>query len=318
MVKFIWKIDKNNDFFCFDTVDSNKNSAKKMEGLKIVRDWSRNTFWNGYVWHWVSIKGIPLFLDREWIIEKKEWEKSTLKFDIFEKQLMKIYSIFWSWYWILADRWYDDKAKFELLIKMDFNFVIRLKTNRNVEILEWKNAWKKMLVWNLEEWNYTVKIDWIKEKLFIFVKKLKWQINPIRVISNKNCEDNILKYLKRWDIERIFKTMKQEYNFEKIGTMTIKKTDNLVALVQLSFWISSYIFTKLENNKLQIEEKSESISFKFIIKKINPFFKKMSLTLNRNSITNFLWYYMKFIKKVKFNLNVTKKVIFSWQLSLNL
>jgi hypothetical protein len=29
--------------------------------------------------------------------------------------------------------------------------------------------------------------------------------------------------------------MKQEYNFEKIGTMTIKKTDNLVALVQLSF-----------------------------------------------------------------------------------
>jgi hypothetical protein len=137
-------------------------STLGVEGLKIVRDWSRNTFWNGYVWHWVSIKGIPLFLDREW--------------------------------------------------------------------------------------NYTVKIDWIKEKLFIFVKKLKWQINPIRVISNKNCEDNILKYLKRWDIERIFKTMKQEYN------------------------------------KLQIEEKSESISFKFIIKKINPFFKKMSLTLNRNSI----------------------------------
>ena len=41
MVKFIWKIDKENDFFCFDTVDSNKNSAKKMEGIKKVRDWSR-------------------------------------------------------------------------------------------------------------------------------------------------------------------------------------------------------------------------------------------------------------------------------------
>ena len=316
MIKFIWKTDKNNDFFCFDTVDSNKNSAKKMEGLKVVRDWSRGTFWNGYVWHWVSIKWIPLFLDREWIIKKEEWKKSTFKFDIFEKQLTKIYSIFWNWYWILADRWYDDKAKFELLIKMNFNFVTRLKTNRSVKILEWKNVWKKVLVWDLEEWNYTVKIDWIEKKLFIFVKKLKWQINPIRVISNKNCEDNILKYLKRWDIERIFKTMKQEYNFEKIGTMTVQKTDNLVSLIQLSFWISSYIFTKLENNKLKTEEKSESISFKFITKKINPFFKKMSLTLNRNSITNFLGYYMKFIKKMKFNLNVTKKVTFDWQLSL--
>jgi len=110
--------------------------------------------------------------------------------------------------------------------------------------------------------------------------------------------------------------MKQEYNFEKIWTMSIQKTDNLVSLIQLSFWISSYIFTKLKNNKLKTEEESESISFKFITKKINPFFKKMSLTLNRNSITNFLWYYMKFIKKVKFNLNVTKKVIVSWQISL--
>ena len=104
MIKFIWKVNKEKDFFCFDTVDSNKNSAKKMEWLKIVRDWSRWTFWNGYVWHWVSIKSIPLFLDREWIIEKKEWEKSTLKFDIFEQQLTKIYSIFWDWYWILPSR----------------------------------------------------------------------------------------------------------------------------------------------------------------------------------------------------------------------
>ena len=43
MVKFIWKPDRENNFFCFDTVDTNKNSAKKMEWLKIVRDWSRWT-----------------------------------------------------------------------------------------------------------------------------------------------------------------------------------------------------------------------------------------------------------------------------------
>lgn len=30
MIKFVWKIDKNINCFCFDTVDINKNSAKKM------------------------------------------------------------------------------------------------------------------------------------------------------------------------------------------------------------------------------------------------------------------------------------------------
>lgn len=258
--------------------------------------------------------------------EKKEWEKSTLKFDIFEKQLTKIYSIFWDWYWILADRWYDDKAKFELLMKLNFNFVIRLKTNRNVFVLEWKKSWTTQKVWELEEWNYTVKVDWIEENLYIFVKKLEWQTNPIRVISNVNKEDNVLKYLKRWEIERIFKTLKQEYNFEKIWTMTIQKTDNLVALIQLSFWISSYpkgtsfrayIFNELEAKKLKKWDKSESISCEKILKKIKPFLKKKDLTLNRKSITNFLWYYMKYIKKVKFNLKVTKNIVFSWQLRLN-
>ena len=100
--------------------------------------------------------------------------------------------------------------------------------------------------------------------------------------------------------------------------MKIEKTDNLVALIQLSFWISAYIFNELEDKKLKSDTKSESISCEKFLKKIKPFLKKKDLTLNRNSITNFLGYYVKCIKKVKFNFKVTKKVIFSWQLSLNI
>ena len=88
-------------------------------------------------------------------------------------------------------------------MKLNFNFAIRLKTNRNVNILEWKHSWEKISVSNLEEWNYTVKVDWIEKNLYIFVKKLKWQINPIRVISNINDENNILKYLKIWEIDEV-------------------------------------------------------------------------------------------------------------------
>ena len=81
-----------------------------MEWLKIVRDWSEWTLWNWFTWHWVSIKWIPLFLKRERV--KKDNKDKTIKIDIFKEQINKIKSIFWSWYWILADRWYDDFKKF--------------------------------------------------------------------------------------------------------------------------------------------------------------------------------------------------------------
>jgi len=172
MVKFIWKIDKENNFFCFDTVDTNKNSAKKMEWLKPVRDGSKWSIWNGFTWHCVSIKSIPLFFKRERI--KENDKDMTIKMDVFEEQVSKILNIFWAWYWILADRWYDDFKKFKLLIELWFFFCIRLKTNRNIEILDWENKWKIMKIWDLDEWNYTVRIDWIEQNLYIFVKLLKW------------------------------------------------------------------------------------------------------------------------------------------------
>ncbi len=265
MIKFIWKIDKENNYFCLDTVDINKNSAKKMEWLKVVRDWSKWTLWNWFKWHWVSIKAIPLFLKRERI--KKDTTDNEITMEIFTQQIHKILSIFWSKYWILADRWYDDFKKFKLLIETWFFFCIRLKTNRNIEILDWELKWKNINVWSLKEWNYTVKIAWVEQKLYVFVKTLEWFKNPMRVISNVNNESNIGRYLKRWEIERIFKTWKQEFNFEKIGTQSIQKTENLVALVQLCLWISGYIYNKMNPIFEFEQEKNETVSLEKICKK---------------------------------------------------
>jgi hypothetical protein len=315
MIKFIWKIDKENNYFCLDTVDINKNSAKKMEWLKVVRDWTEWTLWNWFKWHWISIKWIPLFLKRERV--KKDDKDNTITMEIFKEQITKILSIFWAWYWILADRWYDDYKKFKLLIELWFLFCIRLKTNRNVEVLDWDLKWKGVNVWNLNEWNYKVKVSWIEEELYIFVKTLEWFKTPVRVISNINDEKNIERYLKRWEIERIFKTWKQEFNFEKIWTKAIQKTDNLVSLVQLCLWISAYIFNNLNPNLEFIKDKNENISIKWISKKIKSFLKEKTLKLNRNSITNFLAYYMQFIRKMKFYFwKGTLKHCFNSQLSL--
>ena len=315
MIKFIWKIEKENNFFCFDTVDKNKNSAKKMQWIKIVRDWSEWTLWNWFKRHAVSVMWIPLFMKRERV--KKDDEDNAITMEIFSEQVNKILSIFWAWYWILADRWYDDFKKFKLLIELWFFFCIRLKTNRNVEILDGKLKWKNRNIWDLDDWNYTVKIPWIKQELYIFVKTLEWFKTPIRVISNINDEKNRERYLKRWEIERIFKTWKQEFDFEKIGTQDIQKTDNLVYLVQLCLWISAYIYNKLNPKFEFIQDKNKSISIEKITKKIRPFLKEKGLTFNRNSITNFLAYYMQFIRKMKFCFwKVTLKHWFGLQISL--
>lgn len=315
MIKFIWKIDKENNFFCFDTVDKNKNSAKKMEWLKIVRDGSKWTLWNWFKRHAISIMWIPLFMKRERI--KKDNDDNSITMEIFSEQINKILSIFWAWYWILADRWYDDFKKFKLLIELWFFFCIRLKTNRNVQILDWELKWETVTVWSLKDWNYKARISWVEEELYIFVKTLKWFKTPVRVISNAFDEKNIEKYLKRWEIERIFKTWKQEFNFEKIWTQAIQKTDNLVYLVQLCLWISAYIFNKINPKFDFIQDKNETISLEKICKKIKFFLNEKTLKFNRNSITNFLSYYMKFIRKMKFYFwKVTIKQWFSWQPSL--
>jgi len=312
MIKFVWKLDLD-AMFSFDSVDMNKNSAEVMEGIKVVRDWSTRTFWNWFVHHGVSVKWIPLFFDREKI---KDNEKERVRFNIFEKQINKIISIYWSWYWILADRLYDDYKKFNLLLEKKFNFAIRLKTNRKVLILDWDLKWQKIPVWDLQEWRYKVTFGWLNKDLYIFVKTLKWQEKPIRVISNIDDEKVVEKYLKRWEIERIFKSWKQEFDFEKIWTKELQKTDNLVAMVQLCLWVSAYIYNKLEP-VYEFGQEKKTTSLVLFSENLKKFLTQVSKTFNRNSIICFIAKYMKKVKKMKFNLKkVTLKPQISSQLSL--
>ena len=317
-VKFIWKLDSNTNI-CFDWVDVNKNKSKKMEGLKKVRDASNNSYWNGYILHGVSINWIPLFLHRE--RQKIDAKDKSIRMDMFTSQLNKVKEMIGNNHWILADRLYDDFKKFKLLIEEWFKFSIRFKNNRKVTIIEWNNRWEKLSIPELQEWNYTVSITWVSQELYVFVKKFEWQKTPMRVISNVNDEIALNKYFERWEIERIFKVWKQEYELEKIGTQAIQKTENLIYLVQLCLWISTYIYKELQS---EMEPRSSfwkvsnfQVITKKIIKKIKPFLRKKSLTFNRNSITNFLAYYMAIIRKTKtFFKNTILKPVISSQLSI--
>lgn len=295
--------------FCLDSVDLNKYSAEKMEGLSMVRDGSTGDIVNGYVLNAVSVKWIPVMLEREELEDGDEGK--TTRFDIFSDQIGKICSTFWSGYWILADRLYDDVKKFNLLIQEKFRFAIRMKTSRYVTIIaggeEW--IWKRTQISNLPPGVYEVTFPKLTRSCYLTVLALPGYKNPIRVLSNENNPRIIEQYLKRWEIERIFRSWKQEFELEKIGTQSKRKIDNLIAIVQLCIGISVHMYGKVECEIVE-ESSLKNIQTKWkavtgitaFRKELKKYLKRVSLTFNRNSIIGFIGEYMKKVKKMKYYL----------------
>ena len=151
---------------------------------------------------------------------------------------------------------------------------------------------------------------------------------PIRVLSNTHDPEIVKRYLKRWEIERIFKSGKQEFHLEKIGTKSKQKIDNLIAIVQLCLGISAYIHKEVEketpgteaseNSAIEQNKRKATISIVAFQKNCMKYLKRVSLTFNRNSIIGFIAEYMKNIRKMKWNLKVTVRPENSAQLRLNL
>lgn len=98
---------------------------------------------------------------------------------------------------------------------------------------------------DIPEGRYTVTCKGLSRECFLTVVKFPKCENPIRVLSNVHDSQSVERYLKRWEIERVFRSEKQEFDLEKIGTQDIHKTDNLVALVQLCLGVSAYIHNRL-------------------------------------------------------------------------
>jgi hypothetical protein len=67
----------------------------------------------------------------------------------------------------------------------------------------------------------------------------------------------IEQYLKRWEIERIFKSGKQEYDFEKIGVYTENKIDILIAIIQLSLGISAYVYNTVAPQHIERKKRKK-------------------------------------------------------------
>ena len=110
----------------------------------------------------------------------------------------------------------------------------------------------------------------------------------MRVISDKADPDMCKTYFKRWEIEQVFKTMKQEFDLEKIRVLSLRVLENTVAIVQLAVALSNAVFNAKNDTRNDFRRTSlftDAVKFE---REYEKFAKRNGLTLNRNSIVTFI------------------------------
>jgi len=301
-----WEI-QDEDYICIDEADLAKKRARKMEEISRVWDGSEKQTVNWYMFHWVSIRGIPVMLRREDLVNRTKneyfWE---MIYDL--KKRSK-----WKGTYVL-DAWYDIRSYMLFLDELSLNFIIRAKRERTLYNKEWGSLGKMK---NFSEWVHEVyfkqepkKGDKRGEKkltkVYFYVKRFPWYKEPMRIYSNTKDRD-ILEYKKRWDIECIFKTMKQEYKMEQIQASSLQLIENIVATIQMAVAFAHHMYG------IQHEHKWKSL-FQCdtrLHNRFKKFIKWQSLTMNRNAYTKFIahtiWLMYQKIKKKKSKSNGTSK-----------
>ena len=103
-----------------DEVDIAKPSAKLMEWIYRVHDSSEKKVVNWFLFHWISIKWIPVILQQQDIENKV---KNQYFWDII-KRLLKYTKKKWT---IVLDAWYDIKTYMSFLLEQWADFIVRAK-----------------------------------------------------------------------------------------------------------------------------------------------------------------------------------------------
>lgn len=170
-----------------------------------IRDWSKNIICNWYIYHWASIDWTPVIMQQEDLVNKFKWE-------YFSKLIEKLIK-FTKWLGTyIFDAGYDIASYIDFLNDKWITYIIRAKKQR--WFFNLKNN-KKLKLKDFKDWIHKVRIVNVKEPVYLHIKTNPKFTEPIRIISNSK-KINVKEYSKRWEIESIFKTMKQEFEMEKI------------------------------------------------------------------------------------------------------
>lgn len=299
----VWEI-KDTDYIVFDEVDIGKHYSKKLEALAKIRDWSTWNIVSWYMFHWVSIGWIPVILEYEDLT-------NNFKSEYFWEILKKVEKYAkWKWTYVL-DAWYDIASYIDFLNGKVNRWIIRAKKDRIYFDLKIN---KYMKLKDFKDWVHKVTIKWVKEAVYLHIKTNPKYPEPMRILSNTRKID-VKEYKNRREIETIFKTMKQEFELEKLQAMSLVVFKNFVATIQLAMALTKSIYN--QTNSFQTNQR-------FILsKRFSSRFKKFTqsiwLTMNSNSIVKFISYCLQKLYKIPkklFKITNTKNSRVSAQLSI--
>ncbi len=259
----------------FDEVDIAKQYSKKLENLSKVRDWSTWNIVSWYMYHWVSINWIPVILEYEDLTNK-------FKSEYFWKLIKKVED-YTKWKWIYVyDAWYDIASYIEFLNNSVNRWIIRAKKNRIYFDLKTD---KYLKLKEFKDWVHKVRINSVNESIYLHIRSNPKFPEPMRILSNSRKTD-IEEYKQRREIETIFKTMKQEFQLEKLQAKSLIVFKNFVSTIQLAMALTRTIYKKnnsfCENQRFILSSRFKS--------RFRDYTKSRWITMNSNSIVKFISY----------------------------
>lgn len=189
----------------------------------------------------------------------------------------------------IFDRGYDDKKVFRYMDKLDLDFVIRLKANRNFlfkgktkNVLEQANSRKGKILFTAkfqgEEKHLTINYTRVQmtdgkheEYTCVFVYGLGKE--PMMLITNKDINSAhdarmiVRMYLDRWKIEEVHRAEKEAYGYEDMRIRTLKGMNNLNFIFMMLLGLIAKLIEEMDNKLLSIKiiERSRSLRENLVV-----------------------------------------------------
>jgi len=264
----------------YDLGDIAKPYAKKMEGVHPIFDGSERKSSRGYELHGVSIHNQPVVME---LHDADSKFPPQVREEIIDRITERIGT---KGIWVY-DRGNDDKKLFSAHVRRKQRFVIRLKRNRR---LVHKTSGMTQRVEDFLPGIYGVRVPKHRWKYTLVATEHigeDQEQEPIRVpargVKVRKAEEIIEAYLRRWDIENLYKQMKGKFGLEEMRLLSLTKVKNLPALIQLATGISNSAFAEMTE-----EKEEESTAIFELSTTFKAFCHKRCLTKNRSAFTSFL------------------------------
>ena len=226
----------------YDLGDIAKPHARVMQGVHPIFDGSERKISRGYELHGVSIFNQPVVME---LHDAGAKFLPQVREEIIDRITERVGT---KGIWVY-DRGNDDEKLFVAHIRRKQRFIIRLKKNRKLRHV------RSGMTQKVEDFLpgiYDVRVPQHRWKYTLVAAEHIGEDQeqepirvPVRGVKVRKAEEIIEAYLRRWDIENLYKQMKGKFGLEEMRLLSLTKVKNLPALIQLATGISNSAFAEM-------------------------------------------------------------------------